>query len=118
MAGDGAARHLPAGWCGRFDKFALERRLQQAGLAAAAVRDARERIDEDSANEGFDLWPEVEHSAMGKVRVDGLPVRFSRTPQKIRRGGPCLGEHTEKVLGELLGIGAEEVAALRAEGVV
>lgn len=105
-------------WCGGFDKFALERRLQQAGLAAAAVRDARERIDEDSANQGFDLWPEVEHSAMGRVRVDGLPVRFSRTPQEIRRGGPCLGEHTEQVLGELLGIGAAEVAALRAEGVV
>jgi crotonobetainyl-CoA:carnitine CoA-transferase CaiB-like acyl-CoA transferase len=36
----------------------------------------------------------------------------------IRRGGPCVGEHTEEVLTELLGLSAAEVAALREEGVV
>jgi crotonobetainyl-CoA:carnitine CoA-transferase CaiB-like acyl-CoA transferase len=55
---------------------------------------------------------------MGDVRVDGLPVRFSRTPHKISRGAPCVGEHTEQVLGDLLGLGKAEIAALRAEGVV
>jgi crotonobetainyl-CoA:carnitine CoA-transferase CaiB-like acyl-CoA transferase len=55
---------------------------------------------------------------MGEVKVDGLPVRFSRTPHEIKRGAPCLGEHTEKVLGELLGIGTDELRTLRAEGVI
>lgn len=105
-------------WCSRFDKFVLERRLQEAGIAAAAVRDARERIEEDPSTEGFGMWPTVTHTKIGKVRVDGLPVRFSKTPHTIKRGGPCLGEHTEQVLGDLLGMGHEELQSLREEGVI
>ncbi|MCB2063172.1 MAG: CoA transferase [Novosphingobium sp.] len=105
-------------WCAGQDKHALHKRLQQAGLAAAAVLDARERIDEDPGNDWMELWPEVEHSAMGKVRVDGLPVRMSKTPQVMERGAPCLGEHNEQVLTGLLGMDAAEVAQLREEGVI
>lgn len=105
-------------WCARSDKFALHRQLQDAGLAAAAVLDARERIDLDPANDHFDLWPTVKHSAMGEVRVDGLPVRMSRTPQVIERGAPCIGEHTEQVLSGLLGMDAQAIATLREEGVI
>jgi crotonobetainyl-CoA:carnitine CoA-transferase CaiB-like acyl-CoA transferase len=36
----------------------------------------------------------------------------------MERGAPCLGEHTEAVLGRLLGLSADDVAQLRAEGVV
>jgi crotonobetainyl-CoA:carnitine CoA-transferase CaiB-like acyl-CoA transferase len=52
------------------------------------------------------------------VRVDGQPVHFSETDWHMERGAPCLGEHTEAVLGRLLGLSADDVAQLRAEGVV
>jgi crotonobetainyl-CoA:carnitine CoA-transferase CaiB-like acyl-CoA transferase len=55
---------------------------------------------------------------MGEVRVDGLPVRMSRTPWRIETGAPCLGEHNEAVFGRLLGLSAEEVAQLREEGAI
>jgi crotonobetainyl-CoA:carnitine CoA-transferase CaiB-like acyl-CoA transferase len=55
---------------------------------------------------------------MGDVRVDGLPVHFSKTDWRLERGGPCLGEHTETVLARLLGLSPDDVAKLRAEGVV
>ena len=72
-----------------------------------------------SSNTGeFGLWPEIDHSAMGKVRVDGQPVHFSRTDWDIHRGGPCLGEHNAQVLTELLGYSAEQVEQFRAEGVI
>lgn len=105
-------------WSRQFDKHALQRRLQTAGIAAAAVLDARERIDEDRSNDAFGLWPKVRHSAMGEVRVDGLPVRFSRTPHVIERGAPCLGEHTEQVLGNLLGMSGDEIATLREDRII
>ena len=55
---------------------------------------------------------------MGDVRVDGLPVHLSRTDWSIARGAPCLGEHNEEVLGELLGLcAATRSTTLRAEGV-
>jgi benzylsuccinate CoA-transferase BbsF subunit len=52
------------------------------------------------------------------VCVDGLPVHFSATDWALARGAPCLGEHTEAVLGRLLGLSPDDVAKLRAEGVV
>jgi hypothetical protein len=36
----------------------------------------------------------------------------------LRRGPPCLGEDNETVLGDLLGLGPSDVAALAAEGVL
>ena len=80
------------------------RRSRRAGVPAAPVAKPAERIDGDPATAGLGLWPTVQHSEMGDVRVDGLPVHLSETDWAIARGGPCLGEHNEPVLGGLLGL--------------
>ena len=107
-----------AGYTRTRGHFALAARLQAAGIPAAAVQRPGERIDNDPNTEAWGLWPTAHHSEMGDVRVDGLPVHFSKTDWSISRGGPCLGEHNAYVLGELLGMDAAEIAALRAEGVI
>ena len=105
-------------WTRGRDRFALEEELQKAGVAAAAVRLPAERIDDDPNVTSWGLFPEATHSKMGRVRVDGLPVHFSKTDWHIERGGPCLGEHNERVYGDLLGLSASEIAGLREEGVI
>jgi crotonobetainyl-CoA:carnitine CoA-transferase CaiB-like acyl-CoA transferase len=60
---------------------------------------------------------EFEQPGAGTVKGLGMPVKLSRTPGRVRRGGPALGEHTEEVLREA-GFGAEEVARLVASGAV
>lgn len=59
---------------------------------------------------------EIDHPRAGKVRVVGVPVRLSATPGSIREPAPAPGEHTAAVLRDLLGLGAEEIAALRSAG--
>ena len=61
---------------------------------------------------------ELDHPRAGKVRMVGAPMRLSETPGSVRAPAPALGEHTEEVLRELLGLGAEEIAALRAAGAI
>ena len=107
-----------AEWTRGRTKAASAAALQAAGVPAAPVARPPERVDHDPATAGFGLWPSARHGKMGDVRVDGLPVHFAKTDWEIRRGGPCLGEHTEEVLTTLLGLSPEEVAKLRAEGVV
>jgi crotonobetainyl-CoA:carnitine CoA-transferase CaiB-like acyl-CoA transferase len=46
------------------------------------------------------------------------PVRMSDTPGSVRTPAPLLGEHTEQVLRERLGINDDEIARLRANGVI
>ena len=108
-------QHLGA-WTAGQDKFAVQRRLRDAGVPCSAVQTPQERVDHDPDTEG--LWPTVTHTAMGEVRVDGLPVRMSRSPWRIERGAPCLGEHNEAVFGRLLGLSPTEVAQLKAEGAI
>jgi len=45
-------------------------------------------------------------------------VHLSRTDWVVARGAPCLGEHNDLVYGELLGLDADERAALHEEGVI
>jgi crotonobetainyl-CoA:carnitine CoA-transferase CaiB-like acyl-CoA transferase len=52
------------------------------------------------------------------VKVIANPVRLSETPADYRIAAPLLGEHTDEVLNELLGLNAQAVAELRAKGVV
>jgi crotonobetainyl-CoA:carnitine CoA-transferase CaiB-like acyl-CoA transferase len=107
-----------ASWTVGHEKFELASELQDAGVPAAAVQRPEERIDRDANTAAFGLWPEVEHTAMGKVRVDGIPVHLSETDWELARGGPCLGEHNEQVLGGVLGLSSHEIEKLRVEGVI
>ncbi len=103
-----------AGWTEAQRKFDVQRRLRVAGVPCSAVQKPAERIDDDPDTDG--LWPTVTHSAMGAVRVDGLPARFAKTPWRMERGAPCLGEHNEEVFGRLLGLSPDAVSALQARG--
>lgn len=107
-----------ADWTRTRDKFEVQRDLLARGVPAAAVQKPHERIDEDPDTDRFGLWPTATHQKMGDVRCDGLPVHLSRTDWAIERGGPCLGEHTDQVLTDVLDLSSAELAGLRERGVV
>jgi alpha-methylacyl-CoA racemase len=60
---------------------------------------------------------EFEQPGAGTVRGLGVPVKLSRTPGRVRRGGPALGEHTAEVLRES-GFSDADIAALLESGAV
>lgn len=92
--------------------------LQKRGVAAAAVQHPEDRMDHDPNTLAWDAFPEVEHDEIGRVRVEGMPMKLSETPAQIHRGAPLLGQHNEFVFGELLELGSEELKVLRAEEVI
>ena len=62
---------------------------------------------------------EVETERFGKLKMQGTFPRLSETPSSIRRPAPSLvGQHNVEVYGELLGLGAEELANLKAAGAI
>ena len=66
-------------WTRLQDKFSLQDMLRELQLPVAVVQKPQERIDHDVTTAAFGLWPEVQHNAIGTVRVDGLPVHLSET---------------------------------------
>ncbi|MGA2990797.1 MAG: CoA transferase [Candidatus Korobacteraceae bacterium] len=61
---------------------------------------------------------DIEHPTAGLFRSLGIPMFFSCTPGKVRYPPPVLGEHTDAVLKEMLGLGEEEIKGLRADGII
>ena len=85
-------------------------------MPAAPVLKPQERIEFDQRT--IDLWVTVDHTEIGRSRVEGLPVSLSETPWSVTRGAACLGEHNVYVFGELLGLDEQEIASLAEEGVI
>ena len=64
-----------------------------------------------------DMIVEMEHPAAGKMKVLGPPIRLPGADMKYVRA-PYLGEHTREVLGDLLGMEADELEDLREKNIV
>jgi CoA:oxalate CoA-transferase len=58
------------------------------------------------------------NSALGDIPLVPQPVMFGDAPRPAGQVAPCLGEHTEAVLGELLGLTSEQIRILRERRVV
>jgi crotonobetainyl-CoA:carnitine CoA-transferase CaiB-like acyl-CoA transferase len=65
-----------------------------------------------------DAMVESTHPVAGTVRMTAPPVRMSETPGSVRAPAPRLGEHTEQVLRERLGLADEEIARLLRAAVI
>ena len=61
---------------------------------------------------------DYEHPSIGKTQLVGVPVRLSKTPGDPKGAAPEFGEHTERILTELLDYSWEDVAKLRDEEVI
>jgi crotonobetainyl-CoA:carnitine CoA-transferase CaiB-like acyl-CoA transferase len=60
----------------------------------------------------------IRHPTAGELRMVGIPFRMNGTPAAIRCAPPLLGQHTEEVLAEDLGMNAARIAELRAEKII
>ena len=60
---------------------------------------------------------EYDHPTEGRVKAPGFPIKFSKTPSRVRFGAPLAGQHSRDVLGEA-GYSAERVEELIRSGAV
>ncbi|TQM01776.1 CaiB/BaiF CoA transferase family protein [Pseudonocardia kunmingensis] len=125
---DGDARYLRedeldgaiSAWTRRHTAPAAVEILGAAGVPVGPVYDAA-AIAEDPHFRARDMVRPlkvfVEHEPE-EIRFPGVVPRLPGAPGDVRWVGPELGEHTEDVLGGLLGLDADRIAALREKGVI
>jgi crotonobetainyl-CoA:carnitine CoA-transferase CaiB-like acyl-CoA transferase len=70
--------------------------LDAAGVPCAPVQSVQEALADPVLRERAGLW-EMEGASFGKVETVASPLRFSRTPARLARPAPGLGEHGEEV---------------------
>jgi formyl-CoA transferase len=92
-------------------------RLEAAGVPCGPINSiAQAFADPQAVARGLRI--ELPHPRAGEVPLVGNPIRMSASSGDYDRPPPLLGEHTDEVLRELAGLGTDEIAALRARGVL
>jgi crotonobetainyl-CoA:carnitine CoA-transferase CaiB-like acyl-CoA transferase len=92
-------------------------RLGAAGVPCGSVRNFQE-LFADPQVAAREMVAQLQHPTIGAMQVLGVPVKLSDTPGGIDAPPPRLGEHTDAVLSHDLGLDAEAIAALRAQGAI
>jgi crotonobetainyl-CoA:carnitine CoA-transferase CaiB-like acyl-CoA transferase len=102
-------------WTRRHDKHEAMRLVGAAGVPAGAVLDTADLLAEPSFVERGII--QTMHHPRGELRMPAFPVRFDGAPPPVKPA-PLLGEHTDQIFGDWLGMSAGETTALRNDGVV
>jgi crotonobetainyl-CoA:carnitine CoA-transferase CaiB-like acyl-CoA transferase len=91
--------------------------LLPAGIPMGAINTIDQVVEHAQVRARGSLV-ESTHPVAGSIQMTGPPVRMSDTPGTVRAPAPLLGEHTEEILRERLGMSGAEIARLRRERVV
>jgi formyl-CoA transferase len=90
--------------------------LERAGVPCGKLQSYDQVFNDPHLNaRGF--FPDAPHEKLGPVKQIASPMRLSRTPTRMARAGPLLGEHSAEVLGEV-GYSPDEIGKLAAAGVI
>lgn len=87
------------------------------GLPYAAVNDVLGALNHDQTR-ARNMVVEVDHEHCGPIKMVNSPIKFSETKPRIRLPPPMLGEHTDEVLRETLGMSDMQISDLKKRGVV
>ena len=117
VANVGEVDRIIEAWSSRFASAQIVDELNRRGVPCATVNDVGQVVESpQTAARG--LVADMSVPGLGDVKTLGVLPRLSHTPGSIRLPPPELGQHNEEVYAELLGLSAEEVGALRREGVI
>jgi CoA:oxalate CoA-transferase len=105
-------------WVSERSRDEVEAVCRRHGLGFGRVKSVADLgADPQLAHRG--MLAEVEHpDGDGAIPTRGVPIRLERTPGSVLRAAPTLGQDTDRLLSEFLGLGTTEVASLREKGIV
>jgi benzylsuccinate CoA-transferase BbsF subunit len=107
---------LVAEWTKQHSAEEVMQMMQAAGVPAAVVQNAQDLLEHDpQLKESGSLVP-LKHPVLGIFNHPNPPFKLLKTKAQIRTS-PCLGEHTELVCTQLLGMSDEEFVELLQDGV-
>ena len=87
------------------------------GMPYAAVNDVLTTLAH-SHTKARNMVVEVEHPQCGSIRLVNSPVKYSEAKPRVRRPPPTLGQDTDEILREHLGLDQDQIQVLRDKGVV
>jgi formyl-CoA transferase len=92
-------------------------KLQAVGVPCGRINSVAQAL-EDPHTLARQMVETVAHPTVGELRLLGIPFKLAGTPASVRRPPPTLGQHTDEILREELGLSAQRIAELHERKVV
>jgi benzylsuccinate CoA-transferase BbsF subunit len=105
-------------WTKQHDPYEIMEKLQRIGVSAAVVQDVEDQFKRDQQYAATGFLVNMTEPEAGDVVTEGVPIRLSSSPGKVRGPAPLMGEHTNEIARELLGLTDEEIKKLDEEKVL
>ena len=105
-------------WVAARDLAEVQTRLEGAGALWGPYRSFKQMAENPEASPDNPMFTVVSQPGVGKYPIASTPIAFSAVQSRPVPFPPRLGEHTDEILKDLLGMSADDVAALRSDRVV
>jgi formyl-CoA transferase len=116
-ANNEAINQIVTDWAATLDAAEIERRCVANDVPVGTAYDAADLSNDEHVLARGDILT-VDDPVIGAVRQQAPFPRIEGQPLAPPAGAPRLGQHTEEVLTDVLGLGADEIETLRGEGIV
>ncbi|MBV8836381.1 MAG: CoA transferase, partial [Alphaproteobacteria bacterium] len=103
-------------WTMTMSKFEVMAKCNAVDIPVGPILSMKEIAEEPSLR-ATGTVVEVDHPTRGKYLTVGNPIKLSDSPCDVQRS-PLLGEHTEEVLGKVLGYSTSEIAEIKGSGAI
>jgi formyl-CoA transferase len=103
-------------WTKTKDKFEVMEICNPLNIPCGPILSMKEISEQPSLRETGTVV-EVDHPTRGKYLTVGNPIKLSDSPSDVVRS-PLLGEHTDEILTEVLGMSSDDIADMKADGAV
>ncbi|MCD8053171.1 MAG: CoA transferase [Lachnospiraceae bacterium] len=88
------------------------------GIPAGPIYDVAQITEDEHIADAREMFIEIEHPVIGKMKVNGNPVKLMDTMPRINRPAPTLGQHNQEIYGEWLDVPEEELEQLQKDHVI
>jgi crotonobetainyl-CoA:carnitine CoA-transferase CaiB-like acyl-CoA transferase len=86
--------------------------LQQAGVPAGALQNARELLEVDPQARARTVFETLDHPLLGRRQFESVPIDYEKTPIEYREQWPVLSTGNAHILGDIAGLSPDEISRL------
>ena len=104
-------------WTMQYTVDEIVEKVLAKGIPAALIFNVRQITEDEHIAKAREMFIEIDHPTIGRMKVNGSPIKLMDMMPRINCPAPTLGQHNEEIL-EGLGYTAEQIADFKERGVI
>lgn len=104
-------------WTMQYTVDEIVEKVLAKGIPAAPIFNVKQITEDEHIAKAREMFIEIDHPVIGKMKVNGSPIKLMDMMPRINCPAPTLGQHNEEILAEL-GYTAEQIGQFKERGVI